>query len=100
LAWAGGGLRQSAFYHRGVEQKRTPNRCAALAGAVASDLNDELTVILNSIRTEFPACEEMAAVERATMRCALIAKGLMLYAHRHGARRPGSLRALLDDDLL
>ncbi len=82
-----------------MEQNRLSNRGAALAGAVASDLNDELTVILNSIRHESPAPEDLAAVERATVRCALIAKGLMLYAHRHGVRRPGSLRALLEDDL-
>jgi len=89
----------SAPYHWGVEQKRTPNRAAALAGAVASEMNDELTVILSSLHTECPAPDDLVAIERATMRCALIAKGLTLFAHRHGARRPGSLRTLLEDDL-
>lgn len=76
-----------------------PQRTAALAGAAASELNDELTVILNGLQSEYPSGEDLAAVERATLRCAGIAKGLMLFAHRHGIRRPAPLRTVLDEDL-
>jgi hypothetical protein len=89
-----------AQYYLVVEQKRVHNQAAALAGAVACEMNDELTVILNSLQTECPHPEDLAAVERATLRCACIARGLMMFAYRHGApRRPGSVRHLLEDGL-
>ena len=86
-------------YHRGVEQIRMQNRTAALAGAVASEMNDELTVIINGVLSERPTCEDLAAVERASLRCAGIAKGLMQFAERNGVRRPLPLRSLLEEDL-
>ena len=78
-----------------------PNEAAALAGAVSVELNDHLTVILNGIRLEAPGPETMAAVERATMRCARISRGLCLYFQRYGNyNRPFPLGTVFDDDML
>ena len=84
-----------------MEWNVAPDQAAALAGAVAVELNDHLTVILNSLFIEAPGPEEVAAVERATLRCARVAKGLSLYSQRYGnLRRPLPLGAVFDEDML
>lgn len=81
-----------------MESRRNDNRAAALAGAVATEINDAMTVIFNSLFTETLTPEDFAAVERASLQCVGLAKGLALFAHRHGINRPAPLRALLDQD--
>ncbi len=84
-------------YPEAVEKHPSREHAAALAGAVANELNDHLTVILNGLVAEKTDRRTLAAVERASLRCTAIAKGLMQYAHRYGGtRRPASLGALLD----
>jgi hypothetical protein len=83
-----------------VNRNAATKPAAALAGAVAGEINDYLTVVMNSRWIESPCPENLAAVESATRRCRLIARGLTLYAERYGNfGRPVPLRAVLDEDL-
>lgn len=79
-------------------ETRRINSAALLAGAVATEINDEMTVILNTLYTETVTPEDMAAVERASLRCIGIAKGLALFAHRNGVHRPAPLGSLLEGE--
>ncbi len=73
------------------------DRSAALANAVAHDLNDELTVILGSLDSRVPPAEKLRTVGDAALRCAVISRRLLDYAGRHGTRRAIPLTAVLDD---
>ena len=85
-------------YNRGVERPFSRDRAAALAGAVAQELNDELTLILNGIGSPLPEPERTQLVEEASLRCAALTRRLQAYAERRGGRRrPAPLDAVLDD---
>ena len=70
-----------------------------LAMSIANELNDELTVILNSVRCNLPGQERMDAVEQASLRCVVLARRLQAFACRGGqVRRPAPLWAILERD--
>ena len=71
----------------------TNHTAGAVAAAAAHDLNDELTVILNSItmsihalEAEHPAREHLLDLQSAAQRCAWKASGLLNYSARQGVR--------------
>jgi len=82
-----------------MERLTDDDRAATLATAVAHDINDELTVILSSLSAELAPREKMLAVERASLRCALITRRLLDYAERRGvSRRRVPLAVFLERD--
>jgi hypothetical protein len=62
-----------------VEHCTQSDRAAALASAVAHDINEELTVILNSL-----SASRLGSVEQAARRCAGITDRLLAYSRRRG----------------
>jgi hypothetical protein len=82
-----------------VERFAKADRAATLATAVAHDLNDELTVILSSLNADLAPGDKLLAVERASLRCALISRRLLAYAQRRGVvRAQVALAAFLEQD--
>ncbi len=80
---------------------------AALAAAVASEFNDELTLLLNelSLTLEFlgrghPAGARLVAARHAALRCTAIAQNLLDYTRRTGVTgRTPPLERLLGSGL-
>jgi hypothetical protein len=70
----------------------------ALARAVAHELNEELTVILNSVSSPSPVPDHLEMVEGAALRCAVLTRRLLAYSERRpDRRRPVPLDAILGD---
>jgi signal transduction histidine kinase len=76
-----------------VEQLTTADRACAVAAAAAHDLNNELTVILNSvnealdtIHSESPARGFLLELQAAAQRCVFKASGLLNFSARASAK--------------
>jgi hypothetical protein len=76
-----------------VERLTKADRACAVAAAAAHDLNDELTVIVNSISCSLhrlepghPARGLLLEAQRAAQRCVWKTSGMLNYAVRRGAR--------------
>ncbi len=74
-----------------MEKKLNAKRACAVAAAAAHDLNDELTVILSSVKSSIQTLEEghparpfLLDLQGAAQRCAWKAAGLLNYGARHG----------------
>lgn len=76
-----------------MERITKADRACAVAAAAAHDLNDELTVIVNSLSCSLkslepghPARALLLAAQSAVQRCAWKTSGLLNYSARRGAR--------------
>ena len=77
---------------------------ARLAASVASEFNDELTLLLNQLSgsldlvgTEHPANEGLVAAQQAALRCSAITHNLLEFTRQAGPLvRPLPLGRLLD----
>lgn len=79
-----------------------PDRAGALAAAVASEFNDELTLILSQCEISLellgsghPAAEALVELRHAALRCAGITHSLLGFTLRAGAPRPAPLAQVL-----
>ncbi len=79
----------------GVERLTRIDRAYVIAAAAAHDLNNELTVILSSVRDSIltlepghPARPLLLDLESAAQRCAWKASGLLNYSARRGVQAP------------
>ena len=86
-------VRIAARYYAGVERNTNADRACAVAAAAGHDLNDELTIIVNSasqsirlLEPGHPARRYMADIQGAAQRCIWKAAGLLTYSARHGVR--------------
>ena len=87
-----------------MEKLFPTDRASEMAASAARGMNDELTVILNSvaesldtIAADHPARPYLLDLEIAAKRCVLISKGLMRYSQRRVTRiRPRDLLMLLE----
>jgi hypothetical protein len=77
----------------GVERLSNADRACAVAAAAAQDLNDEFTIIVNSVSESIltlepghPARLYLAEIQRATRRCVRKVSGLLNYSATHGVR--------------
>ncbi len=80
-----------------MERLTRADRTAAVATALAHDFNDELTVILSSVRSNLPADDKLVAVEDATLRCVVLTRRLLAFAERSAGHRSVPLDAVLGD---
>jgi hypothetical protein len=76
-----------------VERQPQSGRVFAVAAAAAHDLNDELTVIINSLsesmeylRPGHPALEYLSEIQGAAQRCVWKIAGLLNYTALKGTR--------------
>jgi hypothetical protein len=76
-----------------VERLTKADRACAVAAAAAHDLNDELTVIVNSVSSSLHTLEPghpvrslLLDLQSAAQRCAWKTSGLLNYSARRGAR--------------
>lgn len=80
---------------------------AALAASVASEFNDELTLLLNELvftldllGREHPASARLKSAQHAALRCTGITGSLLAYTRRTDAEsRTVPLRKLLEEDV-
>ena len=79
----------------GVERLLKTDRVCAIAAAAAHGLNNELTVILNSVSNSIPTLEpghparpDLADLHLAVLRCSRITSALLEFSARNGARPP------------
>jgi hypothetical protein len=79
-----------------VERLTKADRACAVAAAAAHDLNDELTVIVNSVSCSLqtlepghPARGLLLEAQSAAQRCVWKTSGMLNYAARRGARPAG-----------
>jgi C4-dicarboxylate-specific signal transduction histidine kinase len=90
----------------GVERRMSTDVASAIAAAAAHHLNDELTVILNSVSNSLPTLEpghparpDLLDLHLAATRIARIASGLAAFAVRHGARPARApLESLIEEE--
>ena len=76
-----------------VERLLKTDRVCAIAAAAAHDLNNELTVILNSVSNSIPTLEpghparpDLLDLHLAVLRCSRIASGLLEFSSTNGGR--------------
>jgi hypothetical protein len=76
-----------------VERLTNADRACAVAAAAARDLNDEFTIIVNSVSESMltlepghPARLYLADIQSATQRCAWKVSGLLNFSARYGVR--------------
>ncbi|HXB74056.1 MAG TPA: hypothetical protein VNY05_37805 [Candidatus Acidoferrales bacterium] len=76
-----------------MERLTNADRACAVAAAAAHDINDELTIIVNSasesilhLEPGHPARPYIADIESAVQRCIWKASGLLTYTTRQGVR--------------
>jgi hypothetical protein len=76
-----------------VERLLKTDRVCAIAAAAAHGLNNELTVILNSVSNSIPTLEpghparpDLLDLHLAVLRCSRISSSLLEFTARHGAR--------------
>ena len=81
----------------GVERLLKTDRVCAIAAAAAHDLNNELTVILNSVSNSIPTLEpghparpDLLDLHLAVLRCSRISSALLEFSARNGARPPSA----------
>jgi C4-dicarboxylate-specific signal transduction histidine kinase len=92
----------------GVERILKAERACAIAAAAAHELNDELTVILTSVRSTMlalepghPARPMLLDLQGAAQRCAWMASTLLNYSARKGVRpAPTRMERLVEIDAL
>ena len=77
----------------GVERLQKTDRVCAIAAAAAHGLNNELTVILNSVSNSIPTLEpghparpDLLDLHLAVLRCSRISSSLLEFTARNGAR--------------
>ena len=77
----------------GVERLLKTDRVCAIAAAAAHGLNNELTVILNSVSNSIPTLEpghparpDLLELHLAVLRCSRIAAGLLELSATNGGR--------------
>ena len=77
----------------GVERLLKTDRVCAIAAAAAHGLNNELTVILNSVSNSIPTLEpghparpDLLDLHLAVLRCSRISSSLLEFTARNGAR--------------
>ena len=80
-----------------MERLLQRDRASALANAVAHELNEELTMILGSLKSSLPPAERLKTVEEATLRCAVLTRRLQTYVRRTGPRRHAPLSTVLEE---
>ena len=80
-------------YPADVERLTHADRACAVAAAAAHDLNDELTIIVNTTSTSLetleaghPARPYLIELQRSAQRCIWKTSGLLNYGARRGAR--------------
>jgi hypothetical protein len=89
----------------GVTKVVRIDRAYVVAAAAASDFNDHLTIILNSVSEslqyldeDHPARVLLLDLQSAALRCVWTAEGLLQYSTRHGMRPSAvPMESLLDD---
>jgi signal transduction histidine kinase len=89
-----------------LERVLKPDAASAVAAAAAHDLNNELTVILNSISLSIqtleaghPARPFLLDLQSAAQRCVWKASGLLNFSARKGVRpSAASLERLIEGD--
>jgi hypothetical protein len=76
-----------------VERLLNTDRVSAIAAAAAHGLNNELTVILNSVANSLPTLEpghparpDLLDLHLAVLRCSRIAASLLEFSATHGGR--------------
>ena len=76
-----------------MERLTKADRACAVAAAAAHDLNDELTVIVNTVcyslhalEPDHPARHLLLELQSAAQRCVWKTSGLLNYSARRGAR--------------
>jgi hypothetical protein len=76
-----------------VERLLKTDRVCAIAAAAAHGLNNELTVILNSVSNSIPTLEpghparpDLLDLHLAVLRCSRIASGLLEFSATNGGR--------------
>ena len=76
-----------------MERLLKTDRVCAIAAAAAHGLNNELTVILNSVSNSIPTLEpghparpDLLDLHLAVLRCSRITSGLLEFSARNGAR--------------
>ena len=76
-----------------MERLLKTDRVCAIAAAAAHGLNNELTVMLNSVSNSIPTLEpghparpDLLDLHHAVLRCSQIASGLLEFSARNGAR--------------
>jgi hypothetical protein len=81
-----------------VERLLKTDRVCAIAAAAAHGLNNELTVILNSVSNSIPTLEpghparpDLLDLHLAVLRCSRISSGLLEFTARNGARPASAL---------
>ena len=81
----------------GVERLLKTDRVCAIAAAAAHGLNNELTVILNSVSNSIPTLEpghparpDLLDLQLAVLRCSRISSALLEFSARNGARPPSA----------
>ena len=79
-----------------------PDRAGMLAAAVASEFNDELTLILGQCEISLeliggghPAAEALFELQQAALRCAAITDCLLTFTVRSGMPQPARLEQVL-----
>ena len=92
LAVRGRFSRTLARYYLYVERLTKADRACAVAAAAAHDLNNELTVIVNSVSFSLHALEPghparslLLELQNAAQRCVWKTSGLLNYSARRGA---------------
>jgi hypothetical protein len=88
-----------------VERLTQADRACAVAAAAAHDLNNELTVIINSVSSSMLALEpghparlHLLDLQGAAQRCIWKTSGLLTYGMRHRARPVnGSMESLIEE---
>ena len=85
--------------------RHQPDKLAAFAAAVAHELNEELTVILNAVHLlldevprEHPVRHALEQLESATSRCTGMTDGLLELTRNRGYYGSTPLRELLASD--
>ena len=80
-----------------MERLLRTDRVCAIAAAAAHGLNNELTVILNSVSNSIPTLEpghparpDLLDLHLAALRCSRIASGLLEFSARNGGRAPSA----------
>ena len=83
-------------YSADVERLTHADRACAVAAAAAHDLNDELTIIVNTTSSSLqtlepghPARPYLLELQRSAQRCVWKTSGLLNYGARRGVR-PGN----------
>jgi len=95
-----------ARYPAVVERLNQADRACAVAAAAAHDLNDELTIIVNSasqsilyLEPGHPARPYLTDIASAVQRCVWKASGLLTYSARNGLRPANAPMEQLVSDL-